>query len=132
MLKGVASRYIPGSRSSGWFKVKINSTTDVVITGYEPGKDSNAGLVGSFEVSIMTSQGFRMVGHCGNFTDEFRAKISKPDGSLKDEYYMKVIEVSAQGVGARGHLRHCLFRRFRPDKAAHDCGPDQLAHLPAA
>lgn len=152
MLKRVTSRYVSGSRRSGWFKVKINSTTDVVITGFEPGKERNGGLVGSFEVGISLGNDigaaaqaavgqdlrilkggiYRVVGHCGNFTDEFRAKITDETGCLREEYYEKVIEVSAQGVGAQGHLRHCLFRRFRPDKSGKDCGPDQLAHLPAA
>lgn len=126
VLKALTSKYVEGSRNSGWYKLKMDSTADLVITGYEPGKDANAGKVGSFEVSVLTDAGYIPVGHCGNFTQAFRDEVSAPDGSLRQEWYEKVVEVSAQGVGARGHLRHCLLKRVRPDKTPADCGPDQL------
>ncbi len=143
----------------------MSSAADLAVTGFRPGEESNAGLVGSFEVGVFlgsatdgtagqaerpdfykvtlareTDQAalrmlkgglYRAVGHCGNFTDEFRREISAPDGTLLPAWYERVVEVSAQGVGARGHLRHCLLRALRPDKGPADCGPDQLDMMPA-
>ncbi len=130
MVKRLTSAYASGKRTAGWYKLKMSSTVDVAVSGFRPGENGNAGLVGSFEVSIMDRAGLRPVGHTGNFTDDFRRQITAPDGTLKPEWYGRVLEVSAQGVGAQGNLRHCLMKRVRPDKGPDDCGIDQLDALP--
>lgn len=151
VIKDQEARYKAGSRSGGWFKVKTMSTADGFVTGYEPGKSGNTGLVGSLELSIMEPMSedeskdeldsylegpdgqlyrIRAVAQVGNLTEAMRVEITNPDGSLKAEFYGKVIEFMGQGVGKNGKVRHPHMVRLRPDKTAPDCMVDQLDVFP--
>jgi ATP-dependent DNA ligase len=86
-----------------------------------PGKGKNAGRHGSLVVGLYTKAGhLRAVAQVGKGNDaEWR---DKPISSLLG----KVVEVSHEGVQAKGMLKFSCFERFREDKRAEDCTMDQL------
>ncbi len=134
MIKDRNSLYHPGARSGGWWKFKWLSTADGFITGFKPGENSLKGLVGSVTLSIYDpgkgAGSMEEVATVGVFTNAFRAEISAPDGTLKAEYYGKVMEFACQGIGTQGMARHPRFVRLRPDKTMADCTADQLDAIP--
>lgn len=127
MIKSKNGHYQPGRRSSEWLKVKAYSSADAFVTDWAPGESSNAGLVGSLDLSVVEADGtYRAVAQVGNLTAAMRREISAPDGSLKPEFYGTVIEFQAQGLGKNGRARHAHMTRLRPDKDLNQCGVDQL------
>lgn len=150
MIKSRAGTYQPGKRSPHWLKVKTMSTADAFIVGWAEGSNANAGKVGSLDLAIfepcseaefdatalpvkMINGVFhrhRAVAQVGNLTDAFRNEITGEDGSLKSEWYGRVIEFMGQGVGRNSRVRHPHMLRLRPDKTAADCLVDQLDVFP--
>jgi bifunctional non-homologous end joining protein LigD len=127
MLKSKTGAYQYGKRSPHWLKVKGFSTMDAFITGYEPGNGGFEGYVGSICFSVMNPDGtFFEAGKFGNLEFEVRALMSAEDGSLKPEYYGRVVEIMAQARTKTNRLRHAHLVRWRPDKEPQDCGLDQL------
>lgn len=134
VLKRLDSTY-QERRSPDWQKVKIRSPVDLVVTGWKAGRNANQGKVGSLAVSVYDPAapgGFREVGHAGNMTVALRNSLSAADGSLRSEFYHRVVRVSAQGVGSGGRLRHPLLETplFHETKRPEDCDASQLDLLP--
>lgn len=150
VIKDTQARYKAGSRSGGWYKVKTMSTADGFVTGWEPGKSGNTGLVGSLELSVLepcaeddtpvdedyyqapdgSYYRVRAVAQVGNLTEEMRVAITAADGSLRPEHYKTVIEFMGQGIGKNGRVRHPHMVRLRPDKNMTECHSDQLDVFP--
>lgn len=159
VLKKLDSPYLAGKRSQkAWCKVKTFSTADAFIVGYNAGENANTGMVGSLDLAVfeeVSAEEFslcaaevaqwplymkalvgdriylaRPVAQVGNLLHDWRKEISNPDGSLKDEWYGKVIEWTAQGLGKNGRARHASMDRLRPDKTPMDCLADQLEIFP--
>lgn len=131
MLKARAGTYEAGKRSAHWLKVKTFSSADAFVVGWTPGESSNTNLVGSLDLAVLEADGTqRAVAQVGNLTDEFRLAVTAEDGSLKASFYGTVIEFLGQGIGKNGRVRHAHMVRIRPDKAAADCGVDQLDIFP--
>lgn len=126
VIKDRKSSYRPASRN-GWYKVKQLSTADGFITGWERGKGSNAGKVGSVEVSVYDAHGNPLqVAKVGNLTEDLRNEMTSPDGSLKPEWYDRCLEFAGQGMTKGFKVRHPRLVRLRPDKEPKDCQIDQL------
>lgn len=125
MLKHLDGMYEDGKRSKMLLKWKKIYTTDAFITGWVPSKKDRGwdGLVGALEVSVIDNVTAKEVeiGAVQPGTLEFRKKISNPDGSLKEEYYNKVVEIRGNEWTKGIRLRHCVLVRWRPDKGAYDC-----------
>ncbi len=146
MIKERKGKYRPGGRDGGgWYKFKWLSTADAVIVGYKPGKNSLSNMVGSVELALLervpsptattwTKDGIHYrsvpVASVGVFTNAFREALTAPDGSLKREYYGKVMEFESQGIGTGGKARHPRFVKMRPDKDPTECGLEQLDSIP--
>jgi ATP-dependent DNA ligase len=135
MIKDVQSKYIAGGRDgAGWYKFKWTSTCDAFIVGYKPGENSNKGLVGSVTVALVKDPAdpfnFIEVATVGVFTQAERRSMSAEDGSLRPEYYGRVLSFACQGMGTQGMARHPRLVEWRPDKTAVDCTLDQLAAIP--
>lgn len=127
VLKRLSGRYSEGHRSPDWLKIKAFSTADLFIVGWKPGEGSNASQVGSVEVAVVDEEGAVVkVGSVGNFTVDFRNQITDDDGSLRPEWYGRVVEVLAQGLGRNQRMRHAHLVRLRPDKVWTECTKDQL------
>lgn len=131
MIKRTAGVYQAGKRSSEWAKIKAFGTMDVVVTGWTPGEGRNLGKVGALKVSLKDELGLWVeVAQHGAFTDEYRALISLPDGSLDPAVLGTVQEITGQGVTKGMRVRHPHLVRLRPDKTPDECGLEQLAALP--
>jgi DNA ligase-1 len=72
MLKDPDSAYTPGRRGKHWLKRKPDvETLDLVVTGAEWGEGRRASLLGTFEVSARTPDGYATVGNVATgITDE--------------------------------------------------------------
>ncbi|HKL28918.1 MAG TPA: ATP-dependent DNA ligase LigA [Natrialbaceae archaeon] len=72
MLKDPDSAYTPGRRGKHWLKRKPDvETLDLVVTGAEWGEGRRASLLGTFEVSARTPDGYARVGNVATgITDE--------------------------------------------------------------
>jgi len=79
MLKDLDSPYRPGRRGRHWRKVKPEvDTLDCVVTGAEWGEGRRATLLGTFELSVRTDDGFATVGNVATgLTDEALADLTE-------------------------------------------------------
>jgi ATP-dependent DNA ligase len=130
IIKKRDGSYHAGERNAGWFKVKTMTTADAFVVGWKPGQGSNANLVGSLELAVYKDGEAVSIGHAGNMTVKFRRDLTAPDGTLREEWYGRVIEFAGQGVGPNGKIRHCLLQRVRLDKDPAGCQADQLNPFP--
>jgi hypothetical protein len=97
-----------------WYKLKLERTIDVVVTGIKPGRGKYSTMIGSFEVSI----GETRIGNVAGMPDEVRAMMA---GACVD----RVIEVKYQRVGRNGRLVLPRMLRWRDDKTPEDCKLNQ-------
>lgn len=127
MLKDIRTPYEEGKRSKGLVKWKKVITVDAIITGYLRTDEEKgwANLVGAFEVSCYDENGeLHVIGACQPGTLEFRKQVSTEDGSLKEEWYGKAVEVRGNEWTKNRKLRHCVLLRFREDKNPEECKLD--------
>jgi bifunctional non-homologous end joining protein LigD len=76
MVKRVDSRYLPGSRSPSWRKVKVRPRQEFVIGGWHPGERSLAGKMGSLLLGVYQGDQLRYAGKVGTgFTDPERDRL---------------------------------------------------------
>lgn len=125
ILKDMDGLYEEGKRSKYMYKLKKFNTADCFITGWSPGEKKHTGKVGAVLISVMRDVDGRMeeveVGAVGAIPNELRDEMTKPDGSLKDEFYEKVMEVRYQEITKNNRLRHAVIKQWRPDKSMCDC-----------
>jgi ATP-dependent DNA ligase len=115
MVKRLDSRYVAGARGRGWGRLKHTITEDYVVVGWEPGKDSFAGMFGALRLAQYVDG--ELVERCkvgtGWKIPERRA-LSADCAALIG----RVVEVKTYaGVNQRSPV----FLRWREDKAAEDC-----------
>lgn len=126
MLKNEWQSYVE-KRHNSWRKVKWLHTIDCFITDWQPGKGGYAGLVGALHMSVYDeNMQFVEIGKHGVFSEKLRREMTAGDGSLKAEWYGKVMELTYQDTGTNMRLRHPRLYRLRPDKLAMDCELTQL------
>jgi ATP-dependent DNA ligase len=125
VLKDMDGLYEEGKRSKYMYKLKKFNTADCFITGWTPGEKKHTGKVGAVLISVMRNVNGQMeeveVGAVGAWTNEMRDDMTAPDGSLKEEYYEKVMEVRYQEITKNNKLRHAVIKQWRPDKSMCDC-----------
>lgn len=121
IAKNKGSVYVfEGRPNLTWYKVKVATTLDMIITGYTEGKGKYEGLIGAIEFGRWTDDGIVFVARCSGLTDDLRRQISAD----KDAYIGKVIEVKSNdlvGSGSYRTPRHPNFVTFRHDKNPQDC-----------
>lgn len=112
-----------GSRPRAWYKMKKRDSFDGWIDGFIPGEAGWTGLVGGLKVWAYLPNGTpHWFAAVSNIPLVDRKLMSAPDGSLKPEYYHKVVEVSGQGFSARSkRLNHATLDRWRDDKPKDQC-----------
>ena len=66
VAKRLDSRYVPGTRTDYWRKIKNVRRQEAIVAGYKPGKGNRAGQVGSLLIGVRDTAG-RLVyaGHVG-------------------------------------------------------------------
>lgn len=127
MLKNLHAPYPlrEGQRTRAMYKWKKSYDIDCFITGFVPGEGEFSGLVGALLVSIMDRERPREIGAIQPGTLDIRREMSHADGSLKDAYYSKVVEVNFQDWTKNKRMRHAILKRFRPEKNPYECNIDQ-------
>ena len=127
VVKNLNAVYQAG-RSKAMFKWKKVTTEDVVVLGAEPGKGKFEGQVGAVrygqygtpsarhECTALCDGELHERGQCSGMDDATRLRISRkmPLG--------RVMEITHNGVLAKGGFRHPQFLRWRDDKRPEDCG----------
>jgi ATP-dependent DNA ligase len=149
IAKERSAPYRPGERK-GMAKIKRVRTIDAVVVGWRPGKESDtvgALILGLYAGSAEDAQ-LRVVGHCSGFTVsekrrlvEFLAPFGTGERGTADPSRWSagrdlewvalrpelVVEIDFDHVSA-GRIRHgAKLRRWREDKAPHECTFDQLS-----
>ncbi|PYZ02614.1 hypothetical protein C8039_02365 [Halogeometricum sp. wsp3] len=143
MLKNPDSTYSPGSRGKNWLKRKPDvETVDLVVTGAEWGEGRRANVLGSFELSVRTDDGYATVGNVATgitdeeldeLTERFEPYIRSEDGRdvvLDPAVVFEVgyEEIQASQSYASGYaLRFPRFLSVREDKTPDSA--DSLARV---
>ncbi|MCU4717375.1 ATP-dependent DNA ligase LigA [Halapricum hydrolyticum] len=140
MLKDPESTYSPGRRGKHWRKRKPDvETLDLVVTGAEWGEGRRAELLGTFEVSVRTPDGYAPVGNVAtgitdeqleSLTERLEPHVRSEDGVAVDLEPAVVFEVGYEELQTSSTyesgyaLRFPRFLGVREDK-----GPDDADTL---
>mgnify|MGYP000306642054 CR=1 FL=1 len=132
MLKDPDSAYSPGRRGKHWRKRKPDvETLDLVVTGAEWGEGRRAELLGTFEVSARTDDGYAQVGNVATgitdaqlatLTERFEPHIRSESGTAVDIEPAVVFEVGYEELQSSSTydsgyaLRFPRFLGVREDK----------------
>ncbi|MFY9554032.1 MAG: non-homologous end-joining DNA ligase [Blastocatellia bacterium] len=139
MAKERNSIYMPGKRSSHWFKIKTRNTVDCVIIGYTKGKGDRASTFGALQLGLYRGKQLVYVGKVGTGFNERTGKailtelqkVKPAERPIKEKPIddavtvwlepQLVCEVQYSSRVSTGNLREPVFVRLRPDKAPEDC-----------
>ena len=70
VAKREGSRYVPGSRSADWRKLKVRQSQEVVVAGYTRGQGRRSGAFGALVAGVHEAGGLRWAGNVGTgFSD---------------------------------------------------------------
>ncbi len=137
VAKRLNSRYLPGTRTDQWRKIKNHLRQEAVVAGYKPGQGNRTGLVGSLLVGVHDEAG-RLIyaGHVGTgFTAEtlrmLRGRLEplrRPDSPFDEPVPPEhartavwvepalVIEVFFDRWTRAGRMRAPVYKGLRDDK----------------
>jgi ATP-dependent DNA ligase len=148
IAKELTAPYRPGERK-GMAKIKRVRTIDAVVAGWRPGKepDTVGALILALYADSAADAQLRVVGHCSGFNAaekrrlvDFLAPFQTGERGTADPSRWSagrdlewvalrpelVVEIDFDHVSA-GRIRHgAKLRRWREDKAPHECTFDQL------
>lgn len=137
-LEGIISKdktgkYLPGKRSDYWLKVKVRSTRECVILGYNPGKGDRSVTFGGLHIAERDGNNFIYRGKVGTgFDDAMIKEIFKqlkalkeikkpiPDKVMDEKISIWVepklmAEISFSMITKDQQFREPVFVRLRPD-----------------
>ena len=135
VAKRLDSRYLPGSRTDNWRKIKNHLSQEAVVAGYKPGKGNRTGQVGSLLIGVNDDSGLIYAGHVGTgFSVEtlrmlgerlepLRRADSPFDGPVPPEHARTavwveprlVIEVAFDRWTRAGRMRAPVYKGLRDD-----------------
>lgn len=150
-LEGVVAKrldcpYVPGQRSRNWIKVKVTTTKEFVVGGWQPGEGRREGEIGSLLLGLPTRDGTGRLAFCGavgtGFTAKelrrlrerlvpLRAEASPFTDKLPPTYRRAVfvrpevvVDVEYRERTSAGILRHPSYKGERIDKGVDDVNTD--------
>lgn len=139
MAKERNSVYMPGKRTSHWYKIKTRRTIDCVIIGYTRGKGERQSTFGALQLGLYRGKQLTYVGKVGTGFDERTSKaiVAELEKVKRGERPVKekpiddavtvwlepqlVCEVQYASRVSTGNLREPVFVRLRPDKSPEEC-----------
>jgi bifunctional non-homologous end joining protein LigD len=137
MAKRAASRYLSGTRTKDWLKIKTGRRQEAVIAGFTAPRRSRP-YFGALVLALRDGNAWRYIGHVGTgFSyatlgdlhgklSRLRAPTSPFAGRVKDEAvttWVKpklVAEVKFTEWTSAGEMRHPVYLGLREDKRAED------------
>jgi bifunctional non-homologous end joining protein LigD len=147
VAKRAQSRYLSGSRSKDWLKIKTARRQEVVIVGFtEPRRTRQ--YFGALVLAVRSGNSWRYVGHVGTGFSQaslksihakllpLRARSSPFTQRVKDEAvttWVKpklIAEVRFSEWTDAGEMRHPAFLGLREDKKAMDVVLEEEARAP--
>jgi len=69
VAKRKSSRYVEGSRTEAWIKVKVRLEQEFVVLGWKPGEGSRSGVAGSLLLGVRDADGWKSCGRVGTGRD---------------------------------------------------------------
>jgi bifunctional non-homologous end joining protein LigD len=148
MAKRKSSRYIQGTRSADWLKIKNIKTKDCIVIGFTKGEGNREGYFGSLLLAMYNERGeLVFVGHSGSgFDFDTLAKIYGKLKKIKvdscpiryvpytnrDPVWVSpelVAEVKFHGWTNDRIMRGPIFLRLREDKSPNECRIETEEHL---
>jgi bifunctional non-homologous end joining protein LigD len=141
------SKYIQGTRSKDWLKIKNTKTQDCVVIGYTTGEGNREKHFGSLILAVFEQGQLRFAGHTGSGFDS--NQLDKIYNKIKDMRVNRppidyipytngkptwirpklVAEIKFDNWTNEKILRAPIFLRFREDKSPEDCTVQVEGHL---
>jgi bifunctional non-homologous end joining protein LigD len=141
------SKYIQGTRSKDWLKIKNTRTQDCVVIGYTSGEGNREKYFGSLILAVYDQGRLRFAGHTGSGFDTNQLvrvytrikdiQIGRPpidhipyiNGKPTWIKPQLVAEIKFDNWTNEKLLRAPIFQRFREDKSPEDCIIQGERHL---
>jgi bifunctional non-homologous end joining protein LigD len=137
MAKRADSKYVSGSRTADWLKIKTSKRQEVVIAGFTAPKRARS-FFGALVLAVREKNGWRYIGHVGTgfshkTLEELHGRLVKLKSAkspfpakVKDEAVttwvrpVLVAEVKFTEWTSSGEMRHPAYLGLRTDKRAED------------
>jgi len=137
MAKRADSKYLSGSRTDNWLKIKTSKRQEVVIAGFTAPRRTRP-FFGALALAVREKNGWRYIGHVGTgfshkALENLHGKLIKLksakspfQGRVKDETVttwvkpVLVAEVKFTEWTTKGEMRHPVFLGLRADKRAEE------------
>jgi bifunctional non-homologous end joining protein LigD len=137
VAKRLDSRYLPGTRTDEWRKIKNHRRQEAVVAGYKPGKGNRTGQVGSLLIGVHDESGrLAYAGHVGTgfnaetlrMLGERLEPLRRPDSPFDEPVPPEhartaiwveprlVIEVFFDRWTRAGRMRAPVYKGLRDDK----------------
>ncbi len=139
MAKRLDSRYTPGVRGKGWFKIKPVETLDLVIVAADWGYGRRTGWLSNYHLAARDDGGFRVIGKTfKGLTDEEFGWMTRRLQGLKVKETPQtvhvrpevVVEVAFNEIQRSPHYRSGFALRFaRVTRIRQDKGPEEADSL---
>jgi hypothetical protein len=134
-LVGAEGWVLKTGNLTGWAKLKVDRTIDLVICGSIAGEGKYSGLIGSLTCGVYYHHSdydnqnndnksvFAEIASVSGMDDATREELTL----MRDNHTLKgrVIECKYQCVDSKGRLRHPRYLRMRDDKRARECTAEQ-------
>jgi bifunctional non-homologous end joining protein LigD len=138
MLKKLDSKYVEGTRTNKWLKVKKVKTDDCVVLGLATGENKYSHLFGALVVGQIIDGKMKVVARVSGMTDAIRNELNTKIRALpidnSGDYWKSedknvfhkiapgmVVEVEFMERTDSGKMRHPRFVRVRDDKPWNEC-----------
>jgi bifunctional non-homologous end joining protein LigD len=148
VAKRTDSRYVPGTRSKSWLKIKATFDADVVIVGWTEGTGRREATLGSLVMAVYDGGELTFVGNVGTGFDErsladamekltalgeteppLSREVIRSRPELRRAHWVPptlVARVEYRQLTEAGRLRAPVFHAFRDDKRPKECTTDQF------